>query len=350
MSLSFSKRIVGYGAWNLHFDRLLGATAATNNLTFLSYLRSLGYHQINHIKVVLFRNSTIEGLPADRALTLYRRDGTINQALIDNLKRLVNEAAAKGFWVQLCIWHHHAIAREDRSEYPENAPGVLAPDWSIARDGDRLAKYYAPSASRQAAFEEHRKLFRKIGAEFGAYSNVLFELGNELRVWQSHGTAEQWGDERNLRGWLAMMADALRSAAPNPIRVGVSTGIENEHPMFNPPVGLNVDFYDFHAGQWNMSNKYDNDYPIGMRQSRERVQNYKPGAKLLIDTDGLFGGESLSTSATFAQYMEKWAAEAFRRGESFITKGYYPPGVAISRPMLDALERAARAVSDADAA
>ena len=346
MALSFEKRIVGYGAWNLHFDKLLGATAATDNLTFLSYLRALNYFKVNHIKVVLFRKSTIEGLPAARALTLYKPDGTINQLLIDNLKRLIDEAARTGFWVQICIWHHHAIAAEDKSEYPENAPAVLAPDWSIARDGDRLAKYYAPSASRQAAFAEHKKLFRRVGVEFGGYDNVLFELGNELRVWNSHPSDDQIGDERNLRGWLSMMLTELRAGATRPIRVCCSTGISNEYFLFKQPTGLAVDYYDFHAGQWNMDNKFDNDYPQGMRQSRERVQLYRPGAKLLIDTDGLFGGETFQTSHTFAQYMEKWATEAFRRGESFITKGYYPPGVSISRPMLDALELASRAVPE----
>lgn len=346
MSLSFDKRIIGYGAWNLHFDKLLGATPATDNLTFLSYLRALNYFKVNHIKIVLFRKATVEGLPADRALTLYKADGTINQALIDNVKRLVSEAAAKGFWVQICVWHHHAIATEDQSEYPEHTPAVLAPDWSIAGDGQRLAKYYAPSASRQAAFAEHRKLFNRAGAEFGGFPNVIFELGNELRVWNALSTDAQLGDERNLRSWLTSMLDTLRAAAPAPIRVCSSTGIDNEYLMFKQTPGLDVDFYDFHAGQWNMSDKFDDDYPIGIRQSRERVQVYRPGAKLLIDDDGLFHNESFGTSPAFAQLMEKWATEAFRRGESFMTKGYYPPGVSISRPMLDALERAATAVPE----
>jgi hypothetical protein len=345
MALSFDRRIIGYGAWNLHFDKYLGASTATDNLTFLSYLRALNYYRVNHIKVVLFRKSTIEGLHKDNALPLYRPDGTINQALIDNLKKLVNEAALKGFWVQICIWHHHALSTDDRSEYPENAPAVLAPDWGVS-GAERLRRYYAPSASRQAAFTEHRKLFRRIGAEFGGYPNVLFELGNELRVWGNPDNDVKVGDERNLRGWLESMLAELRAGAPGPIRVCTSTGQYNEYILFNQPAGLDVDYYDFHAGQWNMQDKFDNDYPIGIRQSRERVQLYKPGAKLLIDADGLFGGESFQTAPTFAQYMERWATEAFRRGESFITKGYYPPGVAISRPMLDALERASNAVPE----
>jgi len=345
MALDFNKRIIGYGAWNLHFDKDLGAEPASDGLTFLSYLRAWGYYKVNHIKVVLFRKSTAEGLPEGRARTLYKPDGTINQVLIDNLKRLVNEAAANGFWVQICIWHHHAIATEDRSEYPENAPAILAPNWGQPNDGLRLRMYYSP-VGREAVFAEHRKLFRKIGAEFGSYSNVIFELGNELRVWQSSaGDEGKMVDERNLRSWLQSMLAELRGAAPNPIRVCCSTGIDNENLMFRPGA-LAVDFFDFHAGQWNMSDKFDNDYPIGIRQSRERVQGYKAGAKLLIDADGLFGGESFQTSGTFAQYMERWATEAFRRGESFITKGYYPPAIAISRPMLDSLERASNAVPE----
>jgi hypothetical protein len=45
--------------------------------------------------------------------------------------------------------------------------------------------------------------------------------------------------------------------------------------------------------------------------------------------------------------MELWAREAFQKGVSFVTKGYYPPGVAdISRPMLNVLERVANSIPD----
>jgi hypothetical protein len=350
MALSFDQPIIGYGAWNLHFDPMLGASSFTDGLNFPRYLRALNYFKVNHIKVVLFRKSTAEGLPAGKPL--YLPGGGINQALIDNLKFLVTEAAATGFWVQICIWHHHAIAK-DGSEYPENAPGVLAPNWSLT-GGARLSKYYAPTADRKPAFAEHKKLFRRIGSEFGQYENVIFELGNELRVWETlGGDPARVQDERNLKSWVASMLTELRAAAaPKTIRTCLSTAIPNEAIMFGEAPGLDVDFFDFHAGQWKMTKREDTTYPQGITQSRNRVNGYKSGAKLLIDADGLFGPETFQTSFDFSLFLQKWATEALKLRvgpggtsyrESFVTKGYYPPGLNISWPMLDALELAARA-------
>lgn len=352
MALSFAKRIVGYGCWTLHADKEWGKFGTvTNNLTLLTFLRTL-YKKVNHIKVILFRNPKLE-VPDDRVIPLYR-DGTINQALIDNLKSLVDEAAKQGFWVQICIWHHHAIA--DPNEYPESAPTILAPKWELEA-GPRLAAYYAPSAARQAAFAEQRKLFERIGRDFGGYDNVIFELGNEMRIWDSdHKPAPNQneldpakvGDELNLKAWLANHLQALRASAPGPIRVCTSTGIDNEYTLFKPANGLNVDYFDFHAGEWGMFGFKGTGYPAGIRGCRDNAAVYKPGGKVLINADGLFHGQTLASSAEFASYMEFWASEAFQKGVSFVTKGWYPPKVPnISKPMLDALERAANAVPDA---
>jgi len=264
--------------------------------------------------------------------------------------------------VQICIWHYHALAVQ--SEYPENAPGVLAPDWGEPSVPGRLQKYFMPSASRQAAFAEARRLFERIGRDFGGYDNVIFELGNEMRIWNDDRLPNsdqldpgRAGDERNLKAWLAGNLQALRAAAPRPIRVCTSSGIDNEYVFFKPSSGgLDVDYYDFHSGQWGMTDgsrqrnpdKTSTKYPAGIRGCIDNAAVYKPGAKVLIDTDGLFGPEELATSATFAQYMELWAREAFQKGVSFVTKGYYPPGVPdISRPMLNVLERVANSIPDA---
>jgi hypothetical protein len=353
MALSFAKRIVGYGCWNLHFDRELGKFGSvTNNQTLLTFLRSL-YQKINHIKVILFRNTAADKLTSDRAIPLYRHDATINQVLIDNLKHLIDEANLKGFWVQICIWHHQALT--DPGEYPENAPGVLAPDWSEPSIPGRLQKYYMPSASRQAAFAEHRKLFDRIGREFGGYDNVIFELGNELRIWPTVDTSGKAGDERNLKAWLTGNLEALRAAAsPRPIRVCTSSGIANEYILFKPPGGLDVDYYDFHSGQWGMTDANGNPdrnstkYPAGIRGCRDNAATYKPGAKVLINTDGLFRStDTVENSGAFAQLMQNWVGEAFQKGVSFVTKGFYPPGVSnISKPMLDALEHAANSIPE----
>lgn len=90
MALDFSKRIVGYGCYNLHFDRGLGACPATGGKPLLTYIRSL-YKKVNHIKVIIFRKATAEVLD-NRAIQLYRTDGTINQELIDSLRALIEEA------------------------------------------------------------------------------------------------------------------------------------------------------------------------------------------------------------------------------------------------------------------
>lgn len=359
MALSFDKRIVGYGCYNLHFDRGRGASPATGGQTLLTYLRSL-YKKINHIKLIVFRNAKAE-VPADHVIQLYRADGSINQEWIDNLRRVVEEARDHDFWVQICIWHYHALKYKDLSEYPDHAPGVLAPNWDLALE-KRLAAYYAPSASRQAAFAEHKLLFERIGREFGGYDNVIFELGNEMRIYDDDRLdgadtldPAKAGDERNLKAWLAANLQALRAAAPRPIRVCTSTGIDNEYIFFKQPGGLAVDFFDFHSGEWGMTDdtrarrpdKNSTKYPAGIRGCRDNAAVYKPGGKVLINTDGLFNGEELDTSAAFAQLMELWAREAFQKGVSFVTKGYYPPGVPdISRPMLNVLERVANSIPE----
>ncbi|PYQ31679.1 MAG: hypothetical protein DMF56_00810 [Acidobacteria bacterium] len=360
MALSFDKRIIGYGALNLHFDRGLGASGATGGKTLLTFIRSL-YKKVNHVKVIIFRKATAE-VPAENAIQLYQPDGTINQALIDNLRALVEEARRlePQFWVQICVWHHQAIA--DQREYPDNAPAVLAPNWTVGA-AKRLQDYYAPSASRQAAFAEHKRLFERIAREFSGYDNVLFEVGNEMRIWNDDRLPDsdqldpgKAGDERNLKAWLAGNLQALRGAASRPIRVCTSSGIDNEYIFFKPSSGgLDVDFYDFHAGQWGMTDgtrarnpdKTSTKYPAGIRGCRDNAAVYKPGAKVLINTDGLFGPEKLETSAEFAQYMELWVREAFQKGVSFVTKGFYPPGVAdISKPMLNVLERVANSIPE----
>src|ERR1044071_4274787 len=367
MALDFAKRIVGYGCYNLHFDRGLGACPATGGKPLLTYIRSL-YKKVNHIKVIIFRNAMAGGVVPDRAVQLYRQGGTINQELIDNLRALVEEARRlePQFWVQICIWHYHALKYKDLSEYPEHAPVVLAPNWDLGLE-DRLAAYYAPSASRQAAFAEHKRLFERIGREFGGYDNVIFELGNEMRIRDDDRQLpippnpgqldpNKAGDERNLKAWLATNLQALRNAAPGPIRVCTSTGIDNEYIFFKAPGGLAVDFFDFHSGEWGMtddtvarhSDRNSTKYPAGIRGCRDNAAVYKPGGKVLINTDGLFRStDSVENSGEFAQLMQNWVGEAFQKGVSFVTNGFYPPKASgVSRPMLDALEHAANSIPE----
>jgi hypothetical protein len=112
--MTIPSRLAGYGAYNLCFDKYLGRKNA--NFTepdFFAAIRNSGFNRINLVKIICFRYSRKESLPADRAIPLYVNQSgrvLINSAFLDNLNTLVTSAERHGFWVQVCTFHYHAIA------------------------------------------------------------------------------------------------------------------------------------------------------------------------------------------------------------------------------------------------
>jgi len=173
------KPLIGYGAYNLCFDSMLGRFDA-DGPTFFAQLRR-GKWPVNLCKVIVFRNPEREGLTADRALPPYV-DGAVSQAFLDNLQALVDDAAQQDppFFVQVCIFHHHAVKYEDEAPAAVSLPPDLVPDYRSARLGNRLLDWFNPGPSTR--LELQKELVRMVGNALLGRDNVIWELVNEVRI------------------------------------------------------------------------------------------------------------------------------------------------------------------------
>ncbi|HEX3126303.1 MAG TPA: hypothetical protein VH394_03140 [Thermoanaerobaculia bacterium] len=309
------RRLIGYGAYNLCFDSQLGKSA-TDSRNFFDVLKGDGW-PVNLVKVICFRKSTIEGLPLSRAISLYKPDRTINPLFLDNLVKLVDYAAGKDFWVQVCIFHYHAV--KDPNESPENIPGELQPNFNTSLC-DRLKKFF--TASSNNITQKQKELVAQLGQRLAGRPNVIWELANEVRM---DGTGCTSADNSNLVAWLSHMRDALINNTGPDIHVGTSTGIDNEQVTGR---NLPATFFDFHSGQWSALG----DYSFGIRTSKERAASYNSSAFLIINDDGVPDAQRTGANIT------NWATAAFQRGLHYATKSTYPPGQAFSTHTLNALK------------
>lgn len=317
MPTQVPRRLIGYGAYNLCFDSQLGKSA-TDQRNFFDVLKGDGW-PVNLVKVICFRKSIIEGLPLGRAISLYKPDRTINTAFLDNLVSLVDYAAGKGFWVQVCIFHYHAV--KDPNESPENIPGELQPNFS-APLCSRLQTFF--TASNNNVTHKQKELVAQLGQRLAGRSNVIWELANEVRM-DGQGCTD--ADNRNLVAWLSHMRDALIQNAGPDIHVGTSTGITNEQVTGR---NLPVTFFDFHSGQWSATG----DYRFGIRTAQERAVSYNADAFLIINDDGVPDAQRNEANIT------NWAGTAFQRGLHYATKSPYPPGQPFSIHALNGLKHA----------
>ncbi|MFO0758846.1 MAG: hypothetical protein U0359_20305 [Byssovorax sp.] len=324
------QRLIGYGAYNLGFDKLLGKPMSGTGPIFFQYLRQNGW-PINHVKIICFRNALLEGLPAARAVTLYNGQKAINTAFLDNVDHLCDQARQFGFQVEVCIFHYHAIVNP--AETPEHVPDLLDP----AKLGDtNEAKVQAFfSLGNEARVAEQVKLVRALGDRLRRYDNVLFELGNELRDPQGNDAAHC-----AMLGWMnRMRAELVTSLQGAPARIGTSTGLldQNEKLTFQPvrPVegcsrpALKAEYFDFHFGQWSGGGNF----AAGIAAAKQRAAGYHAGAPLLVNDDG-------AGAQRTPAHVESWARCAFTNGLSYTSKQPYPPGAAWDLDALGALKRA----------
>src|SRR6185503_6393435 len=91
-----------------------------------------------------------------RTQPLFRRSATpeLNSGFLENVLRLVRVAKTHNFWVQVCIFHHHAIAQNSRGTYedPENVPALLDPkneQTMGANNCQRLTNFFNINLSTQ---------------------------------------------------------------------------------------------------------------------------------------------------------------------------------------------------------
>jgi hypothetical protein len=328
MPRQIPRRLIGYGAYNLCFDTQLGVQihkpddpTPPDTRNFFQYLQA-ECPPVNLVKVICFRTASLEGLPAGRTATLYKPDHTINPAFLENLDKLVAEAEAKKFWVQVCIFSHQAVSG---GELPENAPPEILPVG--ATPCDQLKSFFTgPSAVRRGL---QKQLVRALGDRLKNRTNIIWELANEVRMYQDckKNTPDNPDNREDLAlaGWLNDMKTALIEKTGSDIHVGASTGVDNEVTIARNLVST---YFDFHGLQW----KYNTNYTQGIQGAKSNTHTYNPNAFLIINDDG--------AGPRTQQNIHDWARRAFQLGLHYSSKAFYPPGKDWSAETIQALNDA----------
>lgn len=327
MPPAIPRRLVGYGAYNLCFDRLHGRAAGDNaGPNFFQAVRQR-LPAVNLVKVIVYRNSGIEGLRRfpNRQITLYRTDRSINDDFVNNLRALV-DAAGPTFFVQVCIFHYHAL-QNPAAEQPEFIPHELIPPSTLPDHPiDRARWFFGPGLNPRT--HKQKELVARLGRALAGRPNVIWEIGNELRI---AGDDNHAGDHRALAQWMNQMREALQANAGADINLTCSTGIHNEAVTLRN-VPLNV--FDFHSGQWMVNGHYQ----TGIPNAKARAATYRPGVPLIINDDGV------TDMPRNRPNVAGWARVAFQNGLHYNTKGSYPPAEDFSQQQIDGLRDATVAV------
>jgi len=341
-------RLIGYGAYNLCFDRDLGASQGKN---FFQFLHDGGW-PVNLVKVICYRKASQEGLPPvpnPRTIPVYTSAGVVNPAFLANLANLVSQARDKQFTVQLCIFSYHSVAR---AEAPEFLPEVLKQ--RAGTDKCSYLRYFFNPDPNGAVLIEQKKLVRAIVGHLkatGNLSNVIWEIANEMRV-DLCTRVNNLAANCSLTAWFNAIAQTIRTeiGAGAPV-IFTSTGQYTDVPRDVPDGGANeaVTFqktrpvgdcntpafvpslFDLHSDQWDYNANYGNALYSVIRQRFAGYGYTNP--TFIINTDGMNDAERTPAA------IEAWATMAFRAGHSFSTKQTYPP-LPFDIPVLDALKRA----------
>jgi hypothetical protein len=334
--MTIPARLLGYGAYNLAHNRYLGKPANGVGPIFFKYLRDGGW-PVNLVKVICFRFSGQDELAPVRRVSLYTPQRAINTSFIDNLVNTVDQARQFGFWVQVCLFSFQSIVAGEQPEFAPAVFGIGEPGTKPVDAGDsrqRLRTFF--NANDAARFQEQVRLVRAIADRLRVFPNVLWELANELRI--SNQDNPPVGDNCILATWLnRMRGELVRSLQGAPARVTTSSGmrLQSERFFFKRNAAdacagpaLPVEFFDFHAGQWDPEN-----YQTGIAQAKLRAQGYNPSAFLIINDDGL-RGEAAPAS------IRAWAAMAYRNGLHYAAKQTYPPAKPWNTTVLDHMKQA----------
>jgi hypothetical protein len=349
-------RLIGYGAYNLCFDRDL---APYQGKDFFQFIREGGW-PVNLVKVICYRNASQEGLPPNNARTipLYTPSGQVSQAFLQNLQKLVQRARQFGFTVQICLFSYHSVARD---EAPENRPAVLLPQSANRCD---YMKYFFHAGPGSAVFTEQMKLVNAIVYHLrytNNLSNVIWEVANELRVDNCGSLDANRAANCGMVNWINNIAYGIRQAAGTNPTVFTSTGVHSPNVVPPPPPGgsneaitysqrrpadgcANPPFtpplFDLHSGQWDgwKGGDFATALQSGVRNRFVLGYGYQ-NPMFIINTDGLHESDRTETA------VEAWAKAAFRSGYHFSTKQWYPPHENnYDIPVLNALKRANAAV------
>jgi hypothetical protein len=348
-------RLIGYGAYNLCFDRDL---ALYQGVDLFQFIRNGGW-PVNLVKVICFRRASLEGLPLvpdPRTIPVYTSTGAINQAFLQNLGKLVARARQFGFTVQLCLFSYHSIGR---NEGPEYLPDVLK-QRPMTNKCQYLKYFFNPSSEVLA---EQIKLVKAIANQLkytNNLSNVIWEISNEQRI-DLCDASDNRASNCRMTLWFSSIAQAIRETVGSSATgtIITSTGHYTDAPADVPDGGANeavtfsnrrpvdgcsnppfvASLFDLHGGQWEAP---FGDYNKALSSGIANRFYYGYGisnGKFIINTDGVH--DNLRTP----QNIEAWATAAFRNHHHFATKQYYPPDAHnYDIPVLDALKRANAAV------
>jgi hypothetical protein len=346
-------RLAGYGAYNLCFDNLLGRRQKATDLDFFKTIRQqLKLNNINLVRVICFRHSQKESLPAGRAIPLYVKSPSgikVNEAFLRNLEDLVKSAQESNFWVQVSIFHYHAIATPDgtgdlKPELPELLPVVLEPNRKVGAC-QRLRTFFNPNPAKPEQLTRQKDLAGAIVDRLKGRPKVIYEIGNELRLDKGDCTKE---DNFRLAEWMNIIKDKMVSIDPE-ARIGTSTGKhgegagENEEEIFrDSPKKLVPSYFDFHSQEW-----LDNEKTPRIMAAANRAKSYLGIATvppLIINDDGVHDANSTAAN------VQKWSIAAFGQGLHYATKNTYPNGgkdeagkiLDFNGPVIRALNEAAR--------
>ncbi|MBC8029630.1 MAG: hypothetical protein H7Z16_05925 [Pyrinomonadaceae bacterium] len=357
MAEPLPRRLVGYGAYNLCFDKLLGRRQNAAGLDFFKTIRQeLKLGKINLVRVICFRHSRKEGLPANRAIPLFAKTPTtpsqivVNPAFLKNLEDLVDSAQQSNFWVQVSIFHFHAIATPDgnpgslKPEVPELLPPVLVPNRAASKC-QRLKTFFHPTPAVPAQLARQKQLTAAIVGRLKGRPKVIYEIGNELRM---EGSTCVKDDNCQLAAWMNVIKAEILRVDPT-AHVGTSTGKngvgvgDNEERIFSTcPAKLVPTYFDFHSGEWVS----DDLRVLRIKAAAQRAKTYlgiTTVPPLIIDDDGVH-----DVNRTRANIIE-WSTAAFAEGLHYATKQTYPNGgtddgaiLDFNRPVIKALNDAAR--------
>ena len=363
MAEPLPRRLVGYGAYNLCFDKMLGRRQNATDPDFFKTIRQqLRLGKINLVRVICFRHSQKEDLPANRAIPLYAKTPTtpsqivVNPAFLQNLEALVESAQQSNFWVQVSIFHYHAIATPDgrpvpgerpKPEVPELLPLALRPDRSVGAC-QRLKTFFNPNPAKPAQLSRQKQLVAAIVGRLKGRPKVIYEIGNELRMDTAGCTA---ADNCQLAEWMNVIKTEILRVDPA-AHVGTSTGKQgplagdNEEEIFRTCAKRLVpSYFDFHSGEWLAADLTT----LRINEAVRRAKAYlgiTTVPPLIIDDDGV-----RDSNRTLAN-IQKWSTAAFGQGLHYATKQTYPNGgrdedgniLDFNRPIIRALNEAARVV------
>lgn len=272
----------------------------------------------------------------------------VNKAFLTNLVDLVTSAEKLGFWVQVSIFHYHAIATPNGGntkvpEVPELLPVLLQPAGATALE--RLKNFFNPTPAKPEQLVRQLELVEAIVSHLKGRPKVIYEIGNELRI---DGKGSTNDDNFRLAEWMNIVKNKILSVDSGAL-VGTSTGNQgddagaNEEEIFrDAPHILVPNYFDFHSMEW-----IDNETTPRIMAAARRAKNYlgiKTTPPLIINDDGLHDANRTAAN------IQQWATDAFGRGLHYSTKGTYPNGgkddkgniLDFDRAVLRVLNQAAR--------